>query len=832
MFAKAPVCLFAAVLCFATANAVTPYAARLLTAPKEPKALAWSFIEELKQPERNPGPLPGTRPGDLKEPWLTNRISRCYFSPIKRKPYWRDELTDDVDYYPDAYLDRLRNEGVNGLWISGKFLELAETSFTKRDPLGLKRLEKLSRVVAKCKRHGIKIWLFGIEPICLKPGDALLRDHPEFAGSEAGWIDWKMMCTSVPGVRQYLEESTYDIFRHVPDLAGLLLITNGEGMMTCLSCRHVSGEEQYPEHFTCERCRNRPNWEIHTETVTAMLKGMRRASPKAELLSWFYQPEATPHRLEWVREAARHLPEGVSLVYNFESGGIKRQAGRWRCGGDYWLSYPGPALPFVGVAAAAKEAGTRIGAKIQTANSHECATVPYIPAPGLLYRKMKAMKEAGVSDVMMCWFFGNYPGIMNRTIGELSYSDFTEGEEAFLEHLATETWGEDGAVMGRLWRDFTAGFSCYPFSNVMQYYGPFHHGIGWPLLSYVELGRMSHTWVPGEPPSGDMVGEALSEFTIDEAIVQAEAMALRCSGLDEKGVDLLDSLAAKHAGDRERLRDIGVMKTLRALFRSGYDIFRFYRLRSEAISASRIKHDLMSARAAVAEMREIARREKALTEEVLPLTRADSRLGFHSEAQDYKFWPELLEWRIAQMDVTLAELAEIDAALLRGESYPESELEKEAPRVVVGGADIVASNVVFRLRQTETGDLEVCGTAAAVQKHVIVGTVDAAGVTHPVHAFVPRPNLKERITTFPAGTPAVTAGASLNPDGSWNFVVRYRESAWGGDDRLRPSWIALIDDEFPQTGHSRWIWPQSDFHPLTRLCITWFWGRGYGRICW
>ena len=32
-------------------------------------------------------------------PWLENRISRCFFSPIKRPPFNRDELKDDVDYY-------------------------------------------------------------------------------------------------------------------------------------------------------------------------------------------------------------------------------------------------------------------------------------------------------------------------------------------------------------------------------------------------------------------------------------------------------------------------------------------------------------------------------------------------------------------------------------------------------------------------------------------------------------------------------------------------------------------------------------------------------------
>ena len=46
----------------------------------------------------------------FRKPWIKNRISRCFFGPIKRPPFNRDELMDSVDYYPDAYLSRLAYE--------------------------------------------------------------------------------------------------------------------------------------------------------------------------------------------------------------------------------------------------------------------------------------------------------------------------------------------------------------------------------------------------------------------------------------------------------------------------------------------------------------------------------------------------------------------------------------------------------------------------------------------------------------------------------------------------------------------------------------------------
>ena len=42
----------------------------------------------------------------------------------------RDELMDNVDYYPDQYLNRLAHEGVNGLWLTIEFRDLVATTYT------------------------------------------------------------------------------------------------------------------------------------------------------------------------------------------------------------------------------------------------------------------------------------------------------------------------------------------------------------------------------------------------------------------------------------------------------------------------------------------------------------------------------------------------------------------------------------------------------------------------------------------------------------------------------------------------------------------------------
>ena len=129
------------------------------------------------------------RAGDLasvvRKPWLRNRISRCYFGPIKRAPFFTDELMNDIDYYPEAYLDRLAHEGVNGLWLTVSFADLAKTDYFPVSPTRERRLAKLRRTVETCARYGIKTWLFFIEPKVLPEDDAFFRAHPEAKGGTA-----------------------------------------------------------------------------------------------------------------------------------------------------------------------------------------------------------------------------------------------------------------------------------------------------------------------------------------------------------------------------------------------------------------------------------------------------------------------------------------------------------------------------------------------------------------------------------------------------------------------------------------------------------------------
>ena len=57
-----------------------------------------------------------------RRPVIKSRITRGFFSPTNRPPKNIDELWDDIDYYPDEYLNRLAHDGNNGMWIYTHFI--------------------------------------------------------------------------------------------------------------------------------------------------------------------------------------------------------------------------------------------------------------------------------------------------------------------------------------------------------------------------------------------------------------------------------------------------------------------------------------------------------------------------------------------------------------------------------------------------------------------------------------------------------------------------------------------------------------------------------------
>ena len=586
---------------------------------------------------------------------VRNRLSRSYYGPTHRPPFNIDELMDDVDYYPEAYLNCLAREGINALWLTVLFKEVTFSSIQAPDPFMEKRLEKLRRVVAKCARYGIRIFAFCIEPEGFTGPHPLKEKHPELGGITNWGFDMVGFCPSTETAQKHLKEQTFNFFSRVPGLGGLLNITSGEQLSSCFF-NPIPG-------FSCPRCSKLTPTEIFRNLLKPMVEGMKEAAPDAEYISWFYRSFPAEKEKPYIYDCAASVPEGVVNLYNFESGLVRKQQGITLHGGDYWNSKTGPAKRFRHLAVRLEKEKVRCGAKLQISNGHELATVPVIPVPGLLYQKYKFIVEHNVDTVMYCWYFGSFPGVMNRAALMLGSWDFSRSEKEFLTSLAREEWGEDAPVAAEAWHWFSRGYGHYPLNTDIQYNGPFHHGIAWPLYPEVRYGELYSTWKP-YPVSGDSIGRCLGAFSLEKFEKQARLMAQTY----EKGVKLLLTLKEKYKDDPLRQREINYAHAVGLLLNSGWHIGRFYLLRKKLYDGDSSVLD---------EMEEILRQEITASEEMIGLCKAEFLIGYHSESENMKFTPEELSARISQLKETLEkDMPDLRRRLAQGEAprFPEGAL--------------------------------------------------------------------------------------------------------------------------------------------------------------
>jgi hypothetical protein len=600
---------------------------RLLANDTEGVRRAIFHLEEMIAAADGPFLTPGVT---RKKPWLKNRITRCFFGPIKRPPLNRDELMDDVDYYPDAYLNRLAHEGMNGLWLSVEWKDVTKTSFREPSPDRERRLAKLRRTVEKCAGYGIKVWLYSNEPEGFySADDPMLLAHPELAGG--GWGSRRYVCPNSEASQQFIYESTRSIFSEVSGLGGMINISLGEHGSSCLDLVGAEADRRP----NCPRCSLVPNWRTLAAGQGAMARGVKEGDPNAEYICWLYMPAWKP-LAPWVYELGAHMPRDVTLQVNFESGAVKYQLDRPRVGGDYWLSFIGPSDRFARIAGQAAAHETPMSAKLQVGCSHESATIPFMPVPSILYRKYREMPSLNVSSVMQCWYFGNYPGVMNRAAGRLAFEDFSETEDDFLRALARPDWGDASDQVVRAWTHFAEGFQKYPLSTRFQWWGPMHAAPVWPLHLKPALRPMQPTWLVGGP-SGDAVGEFLDNHTLAEAAILARNMSEEW----DKGVDILKGLAPRFQDNHERMLDIGLAEAIGIQFASARDVLEFYLMRSRLFDVPPAEASLT-----LAAMEAVVHREIANSNRLAELCAADSRLGFHPEAERHQYFPARLEWRV------------------------------------------------------------------------------------------------------------------------------------------------------------------------------------------
>ena len=563
---------------------------------------------------------------------------------IERKPVIRRRIVIHVrmfraiglDLLPDEFLNRLAHDGVNGLMLPLEWVypHRIVPEFG-RPPAAMFR--DLRERVRRYARYGIRLYLYLNEPKSFPAGSPLRKKYPHLLGGDAGGHTY--YCTGTREGRDKLAGGFRKLVAGVPGLAGLIVICVGERPTHCYSGAY----EPRVRPSRCPRCSKRTPRDVLEDTLAAMERGVHAADPNAEFIAWPYsQYLCWGERL--TRDAAAHVPPKVILMHNFDSAARVRQLGKIRRADDYWLSVPGPSALFRGCARAARKRGTPLFAKIMVGCSHELASVPYIPVPGNLYRRFRAMHALGVSGALQNWDSGNDPSLMNRAAGALAFAPFPASEDEFLEAHARRDWGRHARTVARAWKHFSAAYDQYPVSIGFSYHGPMHNGPVWPLYLEPRRLKLGGNWRP-DPPGGDIIGGCTGYHTLSEVIT----LCTRMRESWRQGVRMMEKLRPAAEGNPERLMQIALAQALELHFESGVNILTFYALREQLARARPGKR-----RALLGKMKAIVRCEIDVDRRLFPLAQKFQRLGFCPEARIYKYFPAQIRWRMRELKTLLA----------------------------------------------------------------------------------------------------------------------------------------------------------------------------------
>jgi hypothetical protein len=412
----------------------------------EGKDPLFSFVATLSKAPSAKRDRREEKPGSL-------RLGYSYFA------LYGDPLLDPaLDPYPDGYLARLAEVGVNAVWLQGVLGRLSPLPWAPEGQIERRRKE-LRKLVSRADRHGIKVFLYLNEPRSLPANSPTFETHPEWRG--AGELGYNAVCTSGPQVRAALRDAVAGLCRSVPGLGGFFTITASENLTNCWS--HGQGGE-------CPRCKARSPAEVIAEVVGVFQAGIQSASGKQRLLAWDWGWADG-----WALETIERLPSGVALMsvsewsLPIDRGGVKSSIG------EYCLSAIGPGPRATRHWAAAKKRGLPVAAKLQLGVSWEIAAVPYLPALENVTRHVSGLREAGVDDLMLGWTLGGHPSPNLEAVAEIARG-------GTLETLARKRHGAaHAAAVVSFWQECSAAFREFPFHVGTVYNAPLQMGPANPL---------------------------------------------------------------------------------------------------------------------------------------------------------------------------------------------------------------------------------------------------------------------------------------------------------------------------------------------------------------
>jgi len=577
-------------------------------------------------------------------------------------PAYVEEDAGPEMYYHDNLLLRLAWHGFNGIWIRTALRKFAKVSvfpeFGEDSDNILARLRDLCQRAAK---FGINVLLYMNEPMGIDEDDPFWDKYPQVRGTLCHLKPVSYLCSSTPEVKQYLREGCEYVFRNVPELAGVMLITASEYPSHCWCHTRVPGNAEQIEEMVeggtlCPRCAERTPQEVIGEIISLIHDGVKAAKPEAEIIAWnwswsMYEPDPQSGVLE-------ALPEDVIVMGDYERGIMTKALDVEYKNDEYSIKVIGPSDRFVGCADFQRERGRPIYAKVQIGTTHENPNIPYLPVLQKIARKWQTLHETGVTGMMTCWNFGNVTSLGTEVAGEMNWAPQPSVDDA-LRRIAARNFGPDAAdAMVAGWEQLCTAQDDFPTSIPVMYYGPVSRGPAFPFVYDQTDQKFPRSWLLDTIIAGDRL-DWVGPFTVEKVIECYRAVIDQWA----EGLELMDAaLAAAAGGDLARLeREINLVRFCLIQLKSAANVTEFLATRDAMYEADdpQVKRGLLD------RMEELCRAEMDNAPEAIPLVEADSRLGWHGEAYGPMITPELIADKLEGLRIILEERIPVDRAKLQ-----------------------------------------------------------------------------------------------------------------------------------------------------------------------
>lgn len=572
-------------------------------AGRAPAEELFGFVADLSRQPSQPSTL-------NSQPSSSLRFCYSYFAL-----YGDPLLEKHADPYPEGLLVRLAQAGVNGVWLQAVLHKLAPCPWEpERSARYAERLKNLRGLVARAKKHGLRIYLYLNEPRAMP--EIFFATRPQLKGASEG--DHAALCTSEPSVQAFLRNSIATICRAVPDLGGFFSISASENLTNCWS--HGGGAK-------CPRCSKRPPADVIAEVNRLFHDGIREAGSQAQMIAWDWGWNDA-----WAGDVIKQLPVEVAVQsvsewsLPIERGGVKSEVG------EYSISSIGPGPRAQRHWQIARERGLKTIAKIQAGCTWELSAVPYIPAVENVARHAENLRGANIDGLMLGWTLGGYPSPNLEVVAETLAG--SSAEAAMLRVAERRFGGALAPAVVTAWRGFSAAFREFPYHGGVVYSAP------------QQVGPANLFWTEPTGYAASMVGFPYDDLNAWRAIYPPEVFIQqleKVAGGFERSLAELQSatrLAAATAEQRRAWeRECGVAAAAAVHFQSAANQARFVSARNALAKAG---GSAAAARLRM-EMERVLRSEIALARRLYALQRQDSRLGFEASNQYYYVPVDLME---------------------------------------------------------------------------------------------------------------------------------------------------------------------------------------------